>query len=63
MKYTVLMNVWVNNPDKDDGAVGGSSIVSIFDDQGNKIDPDSDEGQYALVGVLSVLYPQSFKRR
>lgn len=50
MKYTVVMNVWVNNPDKDDSAFGGSSIVSIFDEQGNKIDLNSDEGQYALVG-------------
>lgn len=58
-EYMVTMKVWLNNPEEDDGAVGGSRIVDIKDDSGKSIDMSDD----VVHNILHVIYPHSFKRR
>lgn len=58
MKYTLTMNVWVNEPDEECGPVSASSIKKIVDKNGRIIQENSEE----WIDICRVLWPNHFDK-
>lgn len=59
MKYALIMDIWVDEPDEECGPISASSIRKIVDEDGRSIQENSEE----WIDICRVLWPEHFGKK